>query len=156
ETRMGVTAIGRNEIVALAECAAQEAAAKRRIGNEADAELLQRWQNLGLDVARPQRIFGLDRADRMSLVGATDGVGAGLAQAELADLAPLDKPRHGADSVLDRHVRIDPVDIIEIDHLDAEPLEAGLAGDRHIVRLAVDAAALPAGPADVAELAGNE
>src|SRR5215467_9491094 len=89
-------------------------------------------------------------------MGAPDGVGAGLAEAEMADLALLDEPRHGADGVLDRHVRVDAMDVIEIDHLDAEPLEARLAGDRHIVGLAVDAAALPAGSADVAELAGNE
>src|SRR5439155_23344587 len=44
----------------------------------------------------------------------------------------------------------------EIDHLDAEPLEARLAGDRHIIGLAVDAAALAARPADVAELAGDQ
>src|SRR5215467_8277522 len=74
----------------------------------------------------------------------------------MTDLALLDKPRHGADRLLDRHVGIDAVDVIEIDHLDTEPLEAGLAGDRHIGGLAVDAAALPAGPTDVAELAGNE
>src|SRR5262245_49694208 len=48
------------------------------------------------------------------------------------------------------------MDVIEIDHVDAEPLEARLAGDRHIVGLAVDAAALAARPADVAELARDQ
>ena len=89
-----------------------------RVGDEADAELAQRRQDLGFDVARPQRIFGLDRGERMGLVGAADGVGAGLAQAEVAHLALLDQPRHGADRVLDRHVGIDAVEVIEIDDLD--------------------------------------
>src|SRR5262245_16356115 len=92
----------------------------------------------------------------MSLVGAPDGVGPGLAQAEMADLALLNESRHGADRVLDRHVGIDAMDVIEIDGVDAHALEARLAGDRHIVGLAVDAAALSARTADIAELAGNE
>ena len=51
---------------------------------------------------------------------------------------------------------IDAVDVIEVDVVDAEPLEARLAGDRHVVGLAVDAAALAARAADVAELRGDE
>src|SRR5262249_8153602 len=79
-----------------------------------------------------------------------------LAEAEVADLALRNEPRHGADGVLDRHARIDAVDVIKIDHLDAQPLEACLAGDRHVIGLAVDAAALAAGAAGVAEFAGDE
>src|SRR5439155_15746363 len=93
---------------------------------------------------------------RVGLMGAADGIGAGLAQAEVAHLALLHEPRHGADRVLDRHSGVDAVDVIEVDRLDAEPLEARLAGDRHVIRLAVDAAALAARPADVAELRGDE
>ena len=96
------------------------------------------------------------RGQRMRLVGAADGARAGLAEAEVADLALLHEAGHGADRVFDRHVRIDAVDIIEVDHIDPHALEARLAGDRHIVGPAVDAAALAAGPADVAEFRGDE
>src|SRR5262249_26575467 len=65
-------------------------------------------------------------------------------------------PPHGADRLLDRHVGVDAMDVIEVDGVDPHALEARLAGDRHIVGLAVDAAALPAWSANVAELAGNE
>ena len=88
----------------------------------------------------------------MGLVGAPDRLRAGLAQAEVAHLALLDQPRHGADRFLDRHALVDAVDVIEVDHVDAEPLQARLAGDRHVVRLAVDAAALAVRAAHVAEL----
>src|SRR4029077_12005901 len=60
------------------------------------------------------------------------------------------------DRVLDRHVGVDAMDVIEVDGVDPHALEVRLAGDWHIIRLAVDAAALTARPADVAELAGNE
>ena len=89
-------------------------------------------------------------------MGAADGVGAGLAQAEIAHLALLDQARHGADGILDRHVGIDTVDVIEVDVVDAETLQARVAGDRHIIRLAVDPATLAAGAADIAEFRSDE
>src|SRR5215475_8127853 len=92
----------------------------------------------------------------MHLVRPPDGVRTGLAKAEMAYLALLDQTRHGADSLLDRNIGIDPVDVVEVDHVDAEPLEARIAGDRDIVGLSIDATALPAGAADIAELAGNQ
>ena len=88
--------------------------------------------------------------------GPADGLRPGLAQAEMADLALLDQARHRAHGVLDRHVGIDAMDVVEIDHVDAEPLQARLAGDRHVVGLAVGAAALAARTADVAELGGDD
>src|SRR5712671_998976 len=79
ETRMGMAPVGGNEIVARLERAAQEPAPQRRIGHEADAEFLERRQNLLLDVAGPQRIFGLDRGERVRFVGAADRVGTRFA-----------------------------------------------------------------------------
>src|SRR5262245_15214247 len=156
ETRVGVAAVARDQVVALGEDAAEESTAKRGIGHEPDLELIERRQDLGLDVAGPERILGLQRAQRMHRVGAADRLGTGLAEAEVAHLALLDETRHGADRVLDRNVGIDAMDVIEVDRVDAEPLEACLAGDRHVLGLAVDAAALPAWPANVAELAGYQ
>ena len=41
---------------------------------------------------------------------------------------------HRADRVFDRHRWIDPVLIIKIDHIDAEPLEGGVAGLPHVLQ----------------------
>ncbi len=46
---------------------------------------------------------------------------------------------HRADRVLDRHIGVDAVLVIEVDDIDAEPLQAGLAGLLHIFGAAVDA-----------------
>ena len=47
----------------------------------------QRREHLVLGVARPQRVLALHRGDRVHRVRAPDRVGAGLRQAEVADLA---------------------------------------------------------------------
>ena len=75
-----------------------------------------------------QREFALHRGDRVGGVGPPDALRPGLAQPQKPDLALLDEPRHCADRLLDRHRRIDPVLVIEIDDIDAEPLQARLAG----------------------------
>src|SRR4051794_25930277 len=48
-------------LLGVGEPAGQEPAPDRRVGDEADAELAQRGEDLRLDVARPQRVFALDR-----------------------------------------------------------------------------------------------
>src|SRR5690348_17937112 len=66
-------------------------------------------------------------------------------QRDEAGLAFLDQLRHGADAFLDRHVRIDPRHAKHVERLDAEILQALLAGLTQITRIA--AAAYPAGRA---------
>src|SRR5215510_15505413 len=91
----------------------------------------------------------------MHAMRSLDSLRPGLAQPEITHLALLDEARHCADRVLDRHRWIDAVLIVEIDDIDAEPLEALIARDRHIVRAPVGQAALAAG-AHVAELGGDD
>ena len=74
----------------------------------------------------------------------------------MPDLALLNEAGHRSDGVLDRHRRVHAVLVVEIDAVDPEPPQAGLARHRHIVRLAVDAATLAIGAADVAELRGDD
>ncbi len=64
----------------------------------------QTGQDLVLDVALPERIFGLERGDRMDRGGAPDRLGRGLGEADVADLALLHQLGHAADRLLDRHV----------------------------------------------------
>src|SRR5262249_58117631 len=53
--------------------AREKAAAERRVGEEADAELVGERENLRLDVAGPQRILGLHCGHWVHLVGAAGG-----------------------------------------------------------------------------------
>ena len=66
------------------------------------------------------------RRDRLDRVRAADRLQPRLGQAEVLDLALpdqfLDRPRH----VLDRHVRVDAVLVVQVDRVDLEPLERGL------------------------------
>src|SRR5205085_9645119 len=87
-------------------------------------------------------------------MGAPDALGVRLAEPEVAHLALLDEAAHRADRVLDRHARIDAVLVIEVDRVDAEPLQAGFAGLLHIVGAAVDAIGA-AGLAGLAEFGGE-
>src|SRR4051812_10052449 len=77
-------------------------------------------------------------------------------QAEEAYFPLLLQARHLADRVLDRHVWVDAVLVVEIDDVDVQPLEARLAGGPHIFRIAAHAEELAIGPAHIAELGGEE
>src|SRR5258708_26372353 len=90
----------------------------------------------------------------MNAVGAANGFRARLAETEKAGLAVRDQPGHGADRLFDRHGWIDAVLIIQIDHLDAEALQAGLAGSDHVLRPPVGYFAPAA--AEIAELGRHE
>lgn len=84
---------------------------------------------------------------------ATDGLRAGLAEAEVLHLARLDQFLDGARDVLDRHVRIDAVLVEDIDLVNAQVAQA-VVGDRaDVVRAAVETQAL-LGPRE-AELGGQ-
>ncbi len=91
----------------------------------------------------------------MHLVRGADALGARLAQPEMADLALLDEPAHRPNRVLDRHFWIDPMLVIEIDLVDAEPLQAGLAGLLDVGRAAVDTVGA-AGLAGLTELGRDD
>src|SRR5258708_4072783 len=90
----------------------------------------------------------------MDLLRAPDRRRSGLRAAEEAHLARLDESRHRPHGVLDRPLGIAPMLIVEVDHVDAEALEARLARLRHVLRPAVDARRA-VGLAHVAELRGE-
>ena len=132
--------------------AGEEAVSERRVGHEADAELAQQRQQLGLRVAGPQGVLRLQRGDRVHGVGAADRRGAGLGQADVQDLALGDQLGQGADGVLDRGVRVDPVLVVEVDAVGAEPLQGALDRGADVRRAAVEHAGAAAGVRDEAEL----
>src|SRR6185437_3360909 len=71
----------------------------------------------------------------------------------MAHLALRNELGHGADGVLDRHGRVDAMLVVEIDDIDAEPLQARVAGLDNVVRTAVDP--LAGGGLDLAEFGGE-
>src|SRR5205823_10179013 len=62
---------------------------------------------------------------------------------------------HRAEHVLDRHAGVDAVLVIEVDRVDAEPLQADLARLLHVFGAAVDAIGA-AGLAGLAEFGGDD
>ena len=109
-------------------------------------------QDFILDAARDQRIFDLQIADRMHGGGAADRFGAHLRQADMADIAGLHHVGDGADRLLDRHVRIEPRRPVDIDMVDAEPLQRIGEEVLHRRRPRVEAAPAAGGIAHRAEL----
>ena len=56
------------------------------------------------------------------------------------DLAGFDQASHGTDGVLQRHVGVDPVQVIEVDDVEAEPFQAGVDRAPGVRRAGVAAA----------------
>ena len=110
-----------------------------------------------LGIARPHRVLGLQGGDRVHGMRPPDGVGRRLGQAEEAHLALGHELGHRPDRLLNRGVGVDAVLVVEVDVVDAEPLEGAVAGLAHVLGTAVDGAlGRVVGVADDAELGGDD
>src|SRR4029453_8020994 len=87
EARMALAAVARAVLVGTLRVPGEEAAAERALGDESDAELPARRQDLGLDLALPERVLGLQRADGMDGVPAAQSARTRFRQADEPDLA---------------------------------------------------------------------
>jgi hypothetical protein len=143
---MGMAPVARDQILPRPEGAGEEAAPEGRIGHERDPKFIDQRQQLPLRIAGPKGVLRLQGRDRVDRVGAADGVEAGLAEAKMVDLALFHETGHGPDRVGDRHLRVDPVLVVEVDRLDPEPPQARCAGLRHVVGMAVVPPRFPFGP----------
>jgi len=83
------------------------------------------------------------------------GLRRNLGKPDLADLSGRHQGRHGANRLLDRHRRVAPVTVIEVDLLDAQALQGGVASLLDVVRAVVDTPLILAGFADDTELGGQ-
>jgi hypothetical protein len=81
----------------------------------------------------------LESGERLDGVCATNRLRACLGKAEVLDLARLNQFLHRAGDVFDRHVRVDPVLIEQVDGLDLEPLERPFDSLLDVLRPAVEA-----------------
>lgn len=126
------------------------------VGHDADAELAGRRHHLGLQVPGEQRPLGLDDGDRVGRVRAAQLVGSHLADPQCPDLARPDQLREGAHALLDRHPRVDPMQVLEVEVVGAQPPQRAVDGAADVVRPAVEATrdAEPR-PGQDADLAGQ-
>ena len=129
----------RGQIIETAYTPRQKPPAERAVRHEADAMLATGGKDVVLDIALPDRIFALQRGDRMDFRGAAHGLGGGFGEADVADLALLHQLGHAAHGLLDRHVGIDAVLIEQVDGVDAQPPQRALAGAAGVFRAAVGA-----------------
>src|SRR3984893_9825813 len=156
EARMLPATVVLGNVPSLLDPGAQQTASEGRVGDEGDAELTARGDRVLAGLPIEQRVLALHGADGMGGVPPPDGLGRRLRQSEKADLPALDEPRHAAHGVLDGHLRIDPVLVVEVDHVHAQALEARVAGFRDIGGPAVDEVALAVRAPHLAELGGHE
>jgi hypothetical protein len=155
EARDRVAEVGAVERGRLVDLPREEPLAERAEGHEADPELLEGRKDLRLRLSPPQRIFALERGDRLDGVCATDGLYARLGQPEVFDLAFPDQVPHRPRHVLDRHVRVHAVLVVEVDRLDPEPLQRAFRHPPDVLGPAVEAAWFPVGTELEPELRGD-
>jgi hypothetical protein len=94
----------------------------------------------------------LQRGDRVHGVGAADRFGRGLGKADVQDLALGHQFGQGADGVLDRRVRVDPVLVVEVDAVGSQPLQGAFDRGSDVRGAAVEHPGATAGVRDEAEL----
>src|SRR6476619_5883192 len=101
---------------------ADEPAREHAVGRDADPKLTTGWKNLVLDVARDERVFNLQIADRVHGSGAPQRLRADFGQADVPHIAGLHHVRDRTDCLLDRNVRINARWPIDVDMIETEPL----------------------------------
>ncbi len=117
--------------------AREKALAQRAERNESDAEFLQRRQDLLLRLSPPQRVFALQRRDRLDGVCAADRLRACFGKSEVLHLALLDQILHRSGHIFDRHVGVNAVLVEQIDDIGLEPLERCFGDLLDVLRPAV-------------------
>ena len=133
EARVDAAHVVLGEVVERRDPPGEHPAAERAERDDADAELAARRHDLVLDVAAPQRPLALQRGDRVHGRGAADRVDRRLRQPEVAHLALGDELGHRPDRLLDRHVRVGAVLVVEVDVVDAEPAAATPRPQPHVL-----------------------
>ena len=122
--------------------ACQETPPQWREGDKGDAQLRAGMQHAHLDVAAPQRVFRLHRRQRVYGVGLPDGLRGGLRQADMPDLAFLDKAAQHAHAVFQRGRRdlVEAVQVVQVDDVRLQAPQGVLDVLPQLFRTAVDGA----------------
>src|SRR5437762_4734395 len=123
EARESVAEIGTVECSVFVDLSCEKASAQRTVRNKADSEFFECRQYFRFGVSHPQRVFALDRSDRLDCVCAADRLHARFRKAEVLDLTFANKLLHRSGYLFDRHVRINTVLIEQIDNIGPESLQ---------------------------------
>src|SRR2546423_13071661 len=133
KARQGAAEVGAVEGRVLVDLAREEALAQRAVRHEADSEFLKRRYHFLLRGSRPQRVLALEGCERLDCMCATDRLHACFGHAEVLDLARLNQFLHRARHVFNRHLRVNPVLIEQVNCLDLESLERALDRPRDLL-----------------------
>src|SRR5262249_24919553 len=129
-----------SEILGALDLTSQEAAAERAVGDESNAEFARGGNNLPLGIARPKGVLRFWRGNGMRFLSAAHRPGTGFRKAEVTHFADSNEIGHGANGFLDGHSGVHAVLIVEVDDVNTEALEAGVASMAKVCRAAADAA----------------
>ena len=97
----------------------------------------QSIRNRILNSPPPDRVFALQRSDRLNRMGTADLVCVRFGKPKVLDLASLDQILHGSSHIFHGHVRIRTVLVEQIDHLDPQTLEGSIRYPLDLFRAAV-------------------
>src|ERR1035438_9363692 len=123
EARQRTPEVGVVELRIFVHLAREEALAQGTVRNQPDSEFLKGRYHFLFRSPRPQRIFALQRSDRLNSVCAADGLHSCFGKAEVLHLALLNQILHRSRYVFDRHVQVNTVLVEQIDDICLEPLE---------------------------------
>jgi hypothetical protein len=133
--------------------AAEEAAGERTPDHQADAFALQHRDQLALEVAAGDRVVGLQalEARQAEPLGNAERLrdlpGRPVRNADVAHMAVLHQGVERAHRFLDRRRRIEAVDLVQVDVIELQALQARLqAGDDVAARRAAHVRARPVSP----------
>lgn len=126
EARVLEARVGGVEVGAGGDGAGEEAAAERGVGDDLDAELAGRGEELRLvrlDLEGEGRVLHLRGGDRVHLAGALEGARRALGQAEVLHLALLDQLGHGAYRLLNGRLFVYAVLVVEVNVVGLESFQ---------------------------------
>src|SRR5262245_6317682 len=109
KAREGVAEVGTVEGGVFADLSREEAPTQRAIWNEADPEFLEGRQSCRFRASLPQRIFTLDRSDRLNCVRATNRLHSRFRKTEMLNLTFLNQLLHRSRHIFNWHFRINTV-----------------------------------------------
>ena len=120
--------------------AAEIPASEGREGDQNCARFGTGLNEAEFGIARPERIFRLNSGDRVHGARSTKRIGGDFGEPDRADPACFDETRQFADRVFDRYRFVDAMHIVEVDVVDAEPLQRPLERFADVRRAVVEEA----------------
>src|SRR5260370_19657286 len=128
EARQGAAEVRTVELRVFVDLPREKASAQRAVREKPGSEFIQGRYHFLFRSPHPQRVFALERSERLDCMRATDRLYARFGKAEMFDFALLNQIFHCSRYVFDWHVRVDPVLIEQVDYINLEPFERALGG----------------------------